>query len=337
MYRNVTFFLIPQLTVAAIRALLIPADSSAASFEDLLRECELKPVGPSEMYRSGFVPPLGSGSSTMAEHLEGSIMLTVGSEARLLPPAIVDAELRRRVVEFEKAEGRNIGGRERKRMREDLVLELLPRALVKTTRLDGYVDLARGLVAVNTASRRAAEGFVRELRTALGSFPALPVHPRRMPRSVMTSWLQGAGIVITEDVKLGDGMLRRIAAQFALGDECELRDPGEDGAIIRFSQAELGGDEVREALRAGMGCARLGLVFSRWMPGGLADTLGFTLGEDLAVRKLRFLDVVMEQHAATDHGSLEAELQARFILTTAELGALFDRLLVQFDIAPVEG
>mgnify|MGYP006196174399 CR=1 FL=1 len=54
--------------------------------------------------------------------------------------------------------------------------DLLPRALVKPYRLDGYLDLRRGLLVVDTASRKAAEGFVSNLRHTLGSFPALPLN-----------------------------------------------------------------------------------------------------------------------------------------------------------------
>ena len=50
------------------------------------------------------------------------------------------------------------------------------------------------------------------------------------------------------------------------------------------------------------------------------------LGEDLIVRKLRFLDVVLDQLGEDSAESARAELDATFALMTLELKNLFARL-----------
>jgi len=47
------------------------------------------------------------------------------------------------------------------------------------------------------------------------------------------------------------------------------------------------------------------------------------LGEDLVVRKLKFLDGAVDQLENTETESLNAELDARFALMSAELSRLF--------------
>src|SRR6478609_141829 len=82
----------------------------------------------------------------------------------------------------------------------------------------------------------------------------------------------------------------------------------------------LGGEDkilpssvVNDAL--GKKVTRLALV--------LDDHVSFVLGEDLVLRKLKFLDGAVDQLENTERDSLHAELDARFALMSAELARLF--------------
>jgi recombination associated protein RdgC len=62
--------------------------------------------------------------------------------------------------------------------------------------------------------------------------------------------------------------------------------------------------------------AKLALIFD--------DHVSFVLGEDLVLRKLKFLDGAVDQlENAGERESLAAELDARFALMSAELSRLF--------------
>src|SRR5690606_4177811 len=172
-------------------------------------------------------------------------------------------------------------------------------AFVRPSRRAAYLDLKHGWFVVDTASRKAAEDAVSELREALGRFPATPMAPEESPRSLMTSWLV-------------DGDL---PAGLALGEECELRDPAEAGAIVRCRRQDLESEEMREHLKAGKQVFQLGLVFD--------ERMSFVLGEDLVVRKLRFLDVVLDQFGEGTAESARAELDASFALMPIELADIF--------------
>jgi recombination associated protein RdgC len=116
----------------------------------------------------------------------------------------------------------------------------------------------------------------------------------------------------------------------ALGDECELRDSADGGAAVKCRRQDLESDEIGEHLKSGKQVFQLGLVFE--------ERLGFSLDEDLVVRKLRFLDLVQNELGDIDGGdggadSAIAELDARFALMTLELGRLFERLQEWFGLA----
>lgn len=280
-----------------------PASLDLADLDTRLAAQPLKPVGPMELSSRGFVPPMGGHGSPDAEaysHRVGdALWLSVGGEDRLLPAAVVNDLLGKKLAAMEEKEGRKPGGRARRRLKEDLVAELLPRAFVRPSRTEVMLDLRNGLCIVDTSSRKAAEAAVGEIRNALGSFPALPLNAEVAPRAVLTGWIAGD--------PLPDGL--------TLGDECELRDPVDGGAVVKCQRQELQADEIGRHLEAGKQVARLALT--------LDDHLSFVLGEDLVVRKLKFLDGAVEQLESTERDDVRAELDARFALMAGELQRLF--------------
>ena len=190
-FRNLTFFRFPT--------------TLAKTLDDLdarLEECKLKPVGPSELMSRGFISPFGRDGATMSHRVGDAIWITLGGEDRLLPSAVINDQLGRKLAEIEEKEGRRLGGRARKRLKEDIVLELLPRAFVRPVRCSATLDLEHGFIAVDTSSRKTAENLVSELRHALGSFPALPLNAEASVRVILNGWR--AGEPLPPGLSLGD-------------------------------------------------------------------------------------------------------------------------------------
>lgn len=264
-----------------------------------LDECQLKPVGPLELSSRGFISPYGRDNDLLAARQRDAIWLAIGGEDRLLPGSVVNDMLAKKLEEIERKEGRKPGGRTRKRIKDELITDLLPRAFVKPSRTDALLDLEHGIVVVDTSSRKNGENVVSEIRRALGSFPALPLNAEVAPRSVLTGWIAGE--------PLPDGL--------SLGDECELRDPVDQGAVVKCQRQELQGDEIGKHLEAGKQVTRLALT--------LDDHVSFVLGEDMVVRKFKLLDGAVDQLESTEREDLRAELDARFALMSGEAKRLF--------------
>jgi recombination associated protein RdgC len=276
-----------------------PASLDLSDLEGRLAAHALKPVGPLEMTSRGFVAPMGHDAEALTHAIGEATWITVGGEDKILPGAVVNDLLGKKLAEVEQREGRRPGGRTRKRLKEDLLHELLPRAFVRPVRTDAILDVGLGLCAVDTSSRKVAEAVAAELRTALGSFPALPLNAEVAPRSVLTGWIAGE--------PLPEGL--------SLGDECELRDPADSGAVVKVQRMDLSGEEIARHLEAGKQVARLALV--------LDDHAGFVLGEDLVVRKFKLLEGAVDQLESTERDDVRAELDARFALMSGELRRLF--------------
>jgi recombination associated protein RdgC len=285
-FRNLTFF-------------RFPSSLDLSDLESHLGTCALKPVGALELSSRGFIPPLGQDSQALSHRIGDAIWLSIGSEDKLLPSAVVNDLLQKKLAEMEQKEGRRPGGRTRKRLKEDLVHELLPRAFVRPGRTDAILDLEHGICVVDSSSRKQAENVVSEIRNALGSFPALPLNAEVAPRAVLTGWIAGE--------PLPEGL--------SLGDECELKDAADKGAVVKCQRQELQSDEIGRHLEAGKQVTRLALT--------LDDHVSFVLGEDLVLRKFKLLDGAVDGLESTEREDLRAELDARFALMAGELKRLF--------------
>lgn len=296
-FRNLTLFRFPE----GFRARFLNVDIS-------LTKRALRPCGPLELESRGWVSPYGRDAEFMTIWAGKCFQMNLGGESKLLPTATLNQHISEKVAALEAERGRPVGARERRKLKDDALNELLPHALVRPWRLSGYVDLERGWVVVDTSSRRQAEGFISALRQAVGGFPATSLEPEESPRALMTEWLF--------DAKLPEG--------WALGDECELKDPADNGPIVRARRQHMGADEIREHLSAGKQVTQLGLAFD--------ERMRFVLDETLAVRKFKLLDIATEQLDKGDRESAAAELDARFVLMSGEVGRLLDAIETTFSV-----
>ena len=301
LFRNLTLFRFPS----SIRP-------SLETLDEHLPNAALKPVGPLELSSRGFVSPFGRGEEQLSHRIGDCVLLTLGGEDKLLPSSVVNEVLATKLEAVREREGRNPGGRERKRIKDEVLTDLLPRAFARPMRVNGYLDLGLGWLVVDTSSKKTAEAFVTALREALGSFPALPVNAESSPRALLTAWISG------EPMPKG----------FELGDECELRDPVEAGAIVKCKNQELDSDEVREHLKAGKQGFLLALTFE--------ERLSLVVGEDIVVRKLKFLETATETLEQDNRDSLRAEVDATFALMSGELKSLLKRLTEEFSLSAAD-
>ncbi|MCF5924448.1 recombination-associated protein RdgC, partial [Xanthomonas perforans] len=69
----------------------------------------------------------------------------------------------------------------------------------------------------------------------------------------------------------------------------------------------------------------------------LDDNLSFVLGDDLVIRKLKFLDGALDQLDDVEGDGARAELDARFALQSAEMRRLFLVLEQALRLSKVEG
>ena len=83
-----------------------PASLDLSDLETQLAEYALKPVGPLELSSRGFVPPFGNHGDALSHSIGDALWVTQGGEDKLLPGAVVNDLLQKKLAAIEEKEGR---------------------------------------------------------------------------------------------------------------------------------------------------------------------------------------------------------------------------------------
>ncbi len=263
-----------------------------------------RPCGGLEPFSQGFSPPLGRLGTELVHAANGCTLVCLRREERLLPPAVVREEVEERVARIESMESRDVRTRERRRLRDEVTFELMPRAFTRSTHTFAYLQHREGWLAVDAVSVKKAEELLVLLGHAVNGLTADPFEAERSPAAQMTRWLDG----------------ERLPAGFTLGDQCELRDPALEGALVRCQRQDLTAAEVRAHLKAGKVAWQVALTFD--------ERVSFVLAADLTLRRLRFEAV--DELDDRDESDPLARFDANYAFMTAELTRLLTALAKVF-------
>jgi recombination associated protein RdgC len=283
-----------------------PFSLSPEQLHEQLQQRPARPCGSLEMSTLGWERPLGRHGSLLTHAASGCIMLCTRREEKIIPAAVIREKVGDKADALEQAEGRKVRRREREEIRDGMLQELLPKALTRSAHTYAYIDTRNGWLLVDAAAGKRAEELIGLLRDTLGTLPLRPLEVKESPAAVMTGWLDR----------------NRPPKGFQVQDECELRDPMEEGGIVRCRRQDLDGEEIQAHLRAGKQVVKLSL---EWQ-----ERLGFVLTEELAIKRLKFLDLIQQEAAETEAGDAAARFDADFALMTLELGRFVPRLLELF-------
>lgn len=277
----------------------------AEQLHDALDKDRFTPCGGLQMQSLGWVSPLGPDHDALTHAANGCIMISMRREERVLPAAVVREALADRVRAIEAAESRPVRRKEQQRLKDDIVHELLPRAFTRSSHLYAYIDPRNGWLLVDAATAKKAEELVSLLRESLGSLRVRPFEVAWSPTGLMTDWLRSG---------CPDG--------FEIGDECELREPVEGGGVVRCRNQDLQADEIEAHLDAGKLVTKLAVSWE--------ERLSCILADDVAIRRLRFLDLVMEEAGEVAADDPVARFDADFALLSLELGRFIPAWLKAF-------
>ena len=148
-------------------------DLTPETLHDRLQAQAFQGVSRMDMATSGWVPPLGRYSELLVHATDACMMICLRKGEKLMPASVVNQLLDDRVAEIEAAEAREVYRRERRRLKDEIIVDLLPRALTRHTDLFAYIDNRNGLVVVDTPMASRAEDLISQLRATLGTFKAV--------------------------------------------------------------------------------------------------------------------------------------------------------------------
>jgi len=281
-----------------------PFDITAEALEEKLQADAFKPCGPQETMRQGWVPPLGKHSDLLVHSANGYHLIALRKEEKILPGPVVKEAVEERAEAIELEQSRKVRRKEKDEIKEQVMLEMLPQAFSRNRRCYAYLAPQDGVMVVDAGSAKQAEDLASTLRKTLGSLPVRPPAVEQAPVFTFTGWLNE-----TIDHP----------ATVELGNECELKDPSEDGGVVRCKGLDLKADEIRNHLETGMQVTKLSLTWD--------NNVHFILDEELGIRRLKFGETLQEQLDDVDADDAVAKFDAGFAIMTLELSRMIPGLL----------
>ncbi|MCB1924174.1 MAG: recombination-associated protein RdgC [Gammaproteobacteria bacterium] len=275
------------------------------SLHQALSERTFKPCAGLDTYSMGWVAPAGREAIELVHASNGRLMICMRREERILPSTVVREHVEEKAEAIAQAESRPVGRKEKQRLKDEVLVDLLPRAFTRSSHLFAYIDPAAGWVVVDSGTAKKAEDLLSALRETLGSLRVRPLAVANSPAMVMTRWVENTP---------ADG--------FALGDECELKEPVDNGGVMRGRRIDLASAEVKSHLDAGMQVAKLAVDWQ--------ERIGCLLCDDLGIRRLRFLDLVMQEAADIEADDALARFDADFALMGMELARFIPAVVEAF-------
>lgn len=283
MFRNVRFFRLKD-----------DWPDSEEALSQKLESAGFKSCGPLTERSSGWVPIDPDTSDSLARRVNGADLVRLRSQSRLLTPAVIKEELALRVDEYRQRTLESPSPREKRRLKNEARDELMPKAMLKSDWIWGFVDLKEKIVGIDALQDSATERFLHRLQAP---FDGLNMHPLQYRKPV-------------------DELLTRIffndaPQQFAAGRECRMQDLADAGSIVRWTDFDLSDSSIRDHVANGMRLTHLAIEYD--------NVMSCVLNEKGGISKLRFLGMDDDN---VDHVDPLAKLDAEFVLLTGTLRRL---------------
>jgi len=250
----------------------------------------------------GWVSP--TSDETLVHEVAGCFLFCAKREDKVVPGSALADILEEKISRLETMEDRPIRAKEKQRLKEDALAELLPRALPKSKQIFGYLRQSEDLLVIDTASSPEAEMFLNCLRESFGSLKVVPPQVKARPVDTYTHWLR----------------TRKLPDDFTFGDQCDLFDP-EDTSAVSIRRQNINTSEVRAHLDTGKTCNKISLIWQ--------GELKVLIDKDIVLRGIKILssdDAIDDD----DDGDPIAQLNTNFVNVMLELSrflpALFSAL-----------
>jgi recombination associated protein RdgC len=276
---------------------------SPQELEQKLEQIPFRSCEHHEQYSFGWTAPLGKTSAQLVHSANGFMMICAKKEEKVLPAAVVNELQLEKIAAREDQQGQKLSKKERTAIKDELIFELLPKAFAFSRKTYAYIDAKGGWVAVDAASAKKAEELLSLLRKCLGSLPAVPPKTFNNPITTMTQWL----------------LTKQTPADISIEDECELRSPEQEGGIIRCKRHDLMVPEIKNHLDTGKVAIKLAVSW--------ADRLSFIIDDHLAIKRLRFLDLIQDQVADIETYDEAEQFDVDFSIMSLELANFLPRLM----------
>ncbi|PCJ24989.1 MAG: recombination-associated protein RdgC [SAR86 cluster bacterium] len=278
---------------------------SAEELETKLDAQLFHPCSSHDKSKYGWISPLGKDGEMLVHALGDYIMVCAQKQERILPASVINEATEEKVAELEARQGRKIYRKERRQIKDDVFVSLLPRAFTRNQQTFAYIAPKENLIVINTVSATKAEALLSLLRESLGSLPVVLPESKRAPSDVMTRWLKE----------------QHASDNFVIDEDCELYNPVDGSNIVRCKGQDLYSDEIQSHLEAGKQVKNLGVTWK--------SLLSCIIADDLTVKRIRF-EGMKEESSNEEVESAAQKFDQEFAIMTLQMSEFFQDFFSAF-------
>ena len=274
---------------------------TTAQVEAGLSQMRFRDCGATQEKSVGWSEPRGEKHGMLVESVGGQLIMRLTMESKVLPSSVVKRRAEEKIEQIEESTGRKVSRMEKKDIREETLLDLLPKAFTRISNTVVWIDPTERLLVIDASGQTKADEVVAVLLRSLDSLVITPVQTNVAPDTQMAAWL----------------MSHEAPGRFDVDRECELKATDDSQAVVRYSKHTLNNEEVRKHLQNNKMPTRLGLTWN--------GRVSFVLNDDAQIKKIKFLDGVFDasDNAAPDEDRFDADVA----IVTGELGKLIPEMI----------
>lgn len=276
---------------------------SEEALSEALQSAAFKPCGPLTERSSGWIPIDADVSHSLGRRVNGADLIRMRSQSRVLPPAVINEELELRIEDYQARMKEAPSPREKRRMKAEARDELMPKAMLKSDKIYGYVDLKEKIIGIDAAQATAAERFLRRLSAAINLADVRPLQFRKPIGDLL------------KQIFLGNA-----PANFAVGRECRMQDAADTASVVAWRNFDLSDSSIRSHVAEGMRLTHLAIEYD--------NVLACVIDENGIISKVRILGM---DDDPSDELEPIARMDAEFVLITGTLRALLADLRKALD------
>lgn len=280
---------------------------SRDTIQEKLITMKFYPCPKSENFSVGWVSPYGGDSDSLVHSLKGFYLLCFCKEEKILPSSVIKEELDKKIELIQKAEDRVVYRKEKKELRDQIIINLRHQAFSRKRLTFVYIDAESRYLIVDTASRNKAEEVSSYLRKTLGSLKLALPETQTKPENTMTEWLKE----------------QQIFPAFNIQNNCDMLDPKQKKAMIKCKDHDLNSQEIISHLHTGKQVVKMAL---KWQ-----NKISFDLSDDFSIKKIKFLELIQQRREEIKDQSQKDQLDADFAIMTGEFSQFFQDLWPLFD------
>lgn len=272
-------------------------EGSLQMIEQALQKTPFQACGATQEKSLGWVPPRGEEHGLLAENVGGQWMLRFFSETKQVPASVLNRKVQEKADAIEKEYGRKPGKKEKRDLKDEAKLELLPNAFTKISSMWVWIDPKAKFLILDTGTQGKADEVVTLLVESIQGFGVSLLDTQTSAQAAMAHWL------LSQEAPVG----------FSIDRECELKAADESKAVVRYGRHPLDIAEVQQHIQQGKLPTKLAMTYD--------DRVSFILTDSLQIKKISFLDVVLDQ--ADKEGGFDTDVA----IATGELSKLIPALI----------